>query len=192
MKKQGHLKSIVAASILALGVASVAQAQPAQGQGPQAQQGQMQRSMKGGPGMGAGPMSIVSPRIIEDLNLTDAQKAQYKAIDDFQKEVMTKRKEGFTKLNDLRAKQMESGSLDLEALFAADNVERAQAMKDHQEFQTKVLDFWKTLDTDQKAKVSEAFTAKQERMSKRMQNKQGKQQGPRDGSGPRAQQPQTN
>ena len=178
MNKQTRLKGIVAATILALGVVSVAQAQP--GQGGQGPQGQSQRADKrgpGAPGMGMGPMSIVSPRIIEDLNLNDTQKAQYQAIDDFQKEVFTKRKEGFTKMKELREQQMASGKLDLAALFAADDVERAEAMKDHQQFKTKVLDFWKTLDDDQKVKVSKAFTDKQERMGKRMQEKRDGQRG---------------
>ena len=50
-------------------------------------------------------------------------------------------------------------------------------MKDHQQFKTKVLDFWKTLDDDQKVKVSKAFTEKQDRMGKRMQDKRDGQRG---------------
>lgn len=187
MKKPSQLKALVAACVLAVGTASVAHAQAGAGAGQQAPQGKFQKSEMRSQGkmgmMGSPTMGLMNPRIVEDLNLTDAQKTEYKAIDDFQKEVIAKRKEGFKKMSELRAKQMESGSLDLEALFAADNVERAAAMKDHQEFQGKVLNFWKTLDNDQKAKVSKALADKQERMQQR-KDKRGS--GPRDGSGPRS------
>lgn len=179
MKSKSSLKAIVASCVLALGAMSVAQAQ-----GVQADIAPQGKCYKGeyrghGKGMGMGLMNIINPRMIEDLKLTDAQKTQYQALEHFQKQVFERRQAGFKEMAVQRKKQLDSGELDLKALFETHDAEQAKAMADHREFKTKLLAFWDGLNADQKATVTKALKDKQERVAKRGDGK-------RDGSGARS------
>ncbi len=119
------------------------------------------------PGLGAG-----NQKLVDDLKLTDEQQTKLKAIKDEHKEARKPNREAFSKYQQERSKQLESGNIDPKALLEAQKEMHENMANKRSDDQAKWLGLWDTFSADQKATVVKYFKARSDKWEER-RNKAG-------------------
>ncbi|HBP30208.1 MAG: Spy/CpxP family protein refolding chaperone [Advenella sp.] len=124
------------------------------------------------PGLGAGSQALV-----DDLKVTDEQKATLKTIKDEHKAAREPNHEAFRNYLEERRKQLDSGKVDPKALLEVQKDMHEGFEKKMADDQAKWLGLWDTFSAEQKATVVKYFkdrSAKWEEHRKRFQQEQAK------------------
>ena len=104
------------------------------------------------PGLGPG-----SQKLVDDLKLTDDQKATLKTIQDERKAAREPNREAFRKYQEARRQQLDSGNVDPKALLEAQKEMHDGFEKKMADDQAKWLGLWDTFSPEQKTTVVKYF-----------------------------------
>lgn len=157
------VKSLLVTTALAFGIAGFAQAQ-ASDNAPKTSEHKAEfghkKDFKRGSDHKGG---LFHPKLIEDLKLTDVQKAKYEEIAKTQKSLFDANKEASQKLMEERKALLSASVVNLKALLENGDKFHDEMMKGKAEVREKTLAFWDSLDVNQKTKVTKSLKERQER-----------------------------
>lgn len=115
---------------------------------------------------GAGP---ISPRLLKELSLDDAQTQRLEDARKAQRTLRDAHRDTMAAAFKLRSQQLEAGKLDPRAMLQAQQDARVKQQADVKVVQDKWLALWDSLTSEQQAKVVQHLKTQDERRERRMQ-----------------------
>lgn len=165
--KTSTLRNLLLTSALAFGLAGGAYAQDSGKDAPKAELSQkMPKRHLNHEGFG-----IFSPKLIDSLNLTEAQKAKFDEVKNAQQAALNRREAVDRQTREQRKSLLSAEIVDLKALLDNGEQFHKEMTEGKAKVREKVLAFWDSLDKDQKVKVTKALQKKQERIEKFMEHR---------------------
>lgn len=162
--KTSTIKNLLLTSALAFGLAGGAYAQEHQHDVSKAEMVQPKRD--GHHEMRHEGFSIFHPKLLESLNLTEAQKAKFDEVKAAQQAAKNRHAAVEKQMREQRKSLLSAEIVDLKALLDNGEQFRKEMTESRAKVQDKVLAFWDSLDKEQKMKVTQSLKKKQERMAK--------------------------